>query len=437
MGTVTVMQLSRPISVVGGSGSRRVGLGVNRPIRDTKLSKLVRVFRESMHMPDPAPLYAVVGTIAGNMLPGPPVWLMLIAGASGGKTELLLSTKSVPGVHLHGRLSGVAALLSGVPRKDVKAGSTGGILRQIGSNGILLLKDFTSVLSLPKDVLTEILGTFTELYDGEWSRDVGADGGRQLSWSGKLGFLAGCTPLIDRHHTAMGELGPRFMNFRYTETEGYAESRSALTRPVIDTVRENLCEAMREFFDGFDADEHREVELTEQELGRLIALATLSSRSRSPVARNNWTREVEEVPSWEMPARLSLEIQQLAKGMRAVGVGSEEMWRVLGKVALDGVPAARRVMLLALADCNLKKKGSGMTLMELTARSKCSSQTSRRALEDMGLHGVVRSSGPAAGTSSKGKGEVWELTDWMKEQWRIAYPKGYEGVLGEKHSGRA
>jgi hypothetical protein len=97
-------------------------------------------------------------------------------------------------------------------------------------------------------------------------------------------------------------------------------------------------------------------------------------------------------------------------------------------------------MLLALADCNLKKKGresGGMTLMELTARSKCSSQTSRRALEDMGLHGVVRSSGPAAGTSSKGKGEVWELTDWMKEQWRIAYPKGYEGVLGEKHSGRA
>jgi hypothetical protein len=74
--------------------------------------------------------------------------------------------------------------------------------------------------------------------------------------------------------------------------------------------------------------------------------------------------------------------------------------------------------------------------MELTSRSRCSSQTSRRALEDMGLHGVVRAT-TGGGGGSKGKGEVWELTDWMKEQWRVAYPKGYEGVLGEKHSGRA
>jgi hypothetical protein len=419
------------------TSSRRVGLGVNRPIPDKKLARLVAAFRENMHMPDPAPLYVVVGTVAGNFISGSPVWTMLIGGASAGKTEVLLSTQHVKRVHMIGRLSGVSALLSGVPRKDVRAGSSGGILRDVGTLGIMMLTDFTSVLSLPKDTLGEILGAFTGIYDGEWSRDVGADGGRHLAWSGKCGFLAGCTPMIDRHQEMLSGLGPRFIQYRYPETEGYAETRMALLRRDLDDIRGALADAMARFFDDFEVDED-DLQLKPSDADRLIAMATLSARARSGVHRHAYTREVEGVPDRENPPRLGLELKQLKRGMHAAGVPSEERWRVLGKVALDGVPAVRRVMVLALADAETRKvrgASGGLGIGELVSKGKCSTQTIRRALEDLALHGVVKNSGGGAG--SKGKGDMWELSGWMKEQWRVAYPKGYEGVLGEKFSGRA
>jgi len=39
---------------------------------------------------------------------------------------------------------------------------------------------------------------------------VGTDGGRALEWQGKVGFVGGVTPTIDRHHAVMGAMGERF-----------------------------------------------------------------------------------------------------------------------------------------------------------------------------------------------------------------------------------
>jgi hypothetical protein len=410
--------------------SRRVGMEVNRPIPPGKLRNLVREFRENLHLPDPAPLYVVVGTIAGNLLPGVPVWTMMIGSPSCGKTELLLAVEHVRKVHLEGRLTGEAALLSGTNRKDVRAGATGGVLRQIGSQGIFLLKDFTSILTMQPDDMRNLLGAFVELYDGRWSRDIGADGGRKLEWPGggavgKLGFLTGCVPAVDRHHGVMADLGPRFLFFRYPEAEGYAESRTALTRVGFEQVRKELCEAMTEFFEEMETEELPPT--PEGSVDRMIALATLSSRARSPVHRHPYTREVEDVPSWEMPPRLSQELAQLNAGMTVAGVGEEERWRILGKMAVDGVPSVRRIVLLTL--CRMQQEqdrgGLGLGLRELVKETKCSSQTTRRALEDLELHGVV-------GEGKRGKEDVWYLSEWTVERWKEAFPGGYEGMLGER-----
>jgi putative DNA primase/helicase len=55
---------------------------------DATLESTVAVFQRWLHLPDPDPLYAVLGTIAANRLPGDPVWLLDVGGSSWGKSEL-------------------------------------------------------------------------------------------------------------------------------------------------------------------------------------------------------------------------------------------------------------------------------------------------------------------------------------------------------------
>jgi hypothetical protein len=110
------------------------------------LSEAVQVFSKWLHLSDPYLLYTVWGTYAANMLQGDPVWLMVVAGPSTGKTEALLSLSCCPLVHVTSIIT-EAGLLSGVSRKERSRNATGGVLRKIGEHGVLILKDFGSILS--------------------------------------------------------------------------------------------------------------------------------------------------------------------------------------------------------------------------------------------------------------------------------------------------
>ena len=57
----------------------------------------------------------------------------------------------------------------------------------------------------------ELLAALREIYDGKWTRVIGADGGRTLSWAGKIGLLFGCTRVYDSYYGVISELGDRFL----------------------------------------------------------------------------------------------------------------------------------------------------------------------------------------------------------------------------------
>jgi Bifunctional DNA primase/polymerase, N-terminal/Primase C terminal 1 (PriCT-1) len=150
------------------------------------LADVLEAFRRWLYLPDPGALYVTLGTVAANRMPGDPVWLLLVAASSSGKTEILLSLNDLDEIVLAATLT-EAALLSGVPRKDHASGATGGLLRKIGDYGILTLKDFGSVLSMPHATRAQTLAALRECFDGSWDRPMGTDGGKVLSWQGKLG----------------------------------------------------------------------------------------------------------------------------------------------------------------------------------------------------------------------------------------------------------
>src|SRR5262249_54877555 len=82
----------------------------------------------------------------------------------------------------------------------------------------LVLKDFGSILSLRPDTKAELLAALREIYDGKWTRIIGADGGKVLQWSGKIGLLFGCTRVYDSYYGVVSELGDRFLLCRMEPT---------------------------------------------------------------------------------------------------------------------------------------------------------------------------------------------------------------------------
>src|SRR5262249_12910830 len=121
------------------------------PIEDARA-----VFEKWLILPSPIPFYAMVSTVAANKLPGIPVWLGLVAPPSSAKTEMLNSLGVLPHVQLTGTLT-EAALLSGVPKKQQATSAKGGLLREIGAFGILLLKDFGTILSMHPENKAKLL----------------------------------------------------------------------------------------------------------------------------------------------------------------------------------------------------------------------------------------------------------------------------------------
>jgi len=155
-----------------------------------KLSTVVTTFQKWLYLPDKISLYVVLGALAANLLPGDPLWLLMIGPPGSGKTELILPLAKLARVIMASTLT-EAALLSGTASRDKAKESSGGLLRLIGDFGILLCKDFTSVLSMNRDSRAAVLAALREIYDGAWDRHIGTDGGKTLSWKGKLGLIAG------------------------------------------------------------------------------------------------------------------------------------------------------------------------------------------------------------------------------------------------------
>jgi hypothetical protein len=380
-----------------------------------------QVFKKWLHLPDPGVVTVTVSAIAANRIEGDPVWPLLIGPPASGKTEILDSLLGLPNMHPAGTLS-EAALLSGSPNREKAADASGGLLRAIGKFGFIVCKDFTSVLSMSREVRTPLLAALREVYDGHWVRHIGTDGGRTLPWSGKAVLIGGCTPIIDQYHAVTAAMGERFVFCRLPDIKPQVQARQALLHVGKEVVmRRELREAVQGLFAGFDPIEFA---LDDDASVRLSALATLVARSRSAVERDGYHREVELIPGSELPARLVLSLARLFHGMQMLGASKDECWRLVTKVALDCIPDVRRRVFQFL-----QARDVASTTTDIALNINYPTNTARRALEDLAAHGVVN-------RYSKGKGnpDEWELSLFSCELVKTAgipdvtVPEKSEGV---------
>lgn len=389
-----------------------MGMSITPLPGQVRLPDVIEVFRRWLHLPDVGALEAVLAALVANRLPGDPVWLMLVGPPGGGKSELLSAAVGLHDVHPVATVT-EAALLSGTPKREVTAGSKGGLLRVIGDYGIILCKDFGSVLSMNRDARASVMAALREVYDGSWTRHLGADGGRSLHWEGKVGMIVGCTPTIDSHHSVMGSMGERFVLYRFETADGDKQVDRALDHVGHEhEMRAELGAAVERFIGGLYLPSSLP-KLAPAEADRLKALATLAVRCRSAVERDNYHRDIELIPEPEAPGRLALVLARLLGALDLMGVEHDESWRVVAKVALDSMPALRRAVLHEL----LGSTGERSTT-SIGASINYPTQTTRRALEDLQAHGVLSKT-----AGGEGRADMWAVSAWARRRWETTFPE--------------
>jgi hypothetical protein len=365
-------------------------------------AQVLACFRKWLYLEDAGLIEVILGTIAANLMDGDPVWLMIVGASGGGKTEPLNAAVRLHFVHLAATVT-ESSLLSGTPKKEKSKTAKGGLLREVGPFGLLLLKDFTSMLSQRRDASAAVLSAFREIYDGSWTRHVGSDGGTTLHWAGKLAVIAGCTDTIDSHHAVIGTMGERFAFYRLPPSDERQLSRHALKMAGKESqMRAELSRAVCGLFAGVELPDVLP-ELSEHDIERLINLAALTARCRSAVERDNHTRDITLTLSPEAPTRIAKILRQLFHGMEAIGIERPRIWAALEKIALDSMHKVRRAALEVLRDEQTHATG------EIATAIQYPTPTARRALEELHAHGVL-----ICMKGGAGKSDSWQFSDWAK-----------------------
>lgn len=372
------------------------------PMLDTgpkTIAQVEDVYARWLHDGDKVTTRVVHAVYVANMvLDGDPVWVFLVGGSGQGKTERLAPLSVMPRVELASTLSGEAALLSATARKDRAEHAHGGLLRRIGQRGLLVVKDFTSILEMDRTARGQVLAALREVYDGRWDREVGAEGGQTLTWQGKCGFLAGCTTAIDRAHSVMNDMGPRSLFVRLTPASPGQIAGSALDHMGREKqMRDDLAAATAGLLANLTGTAH---EVTPAARSGLIGLASLVSQARSPVHRD-WKGEIELIGDPEAPTRIIKQLGQIWRACGVLGLGQPESWEVVRRCALDSIPKLRGAVIRHLAGLSepATTTAVGIGVVHPT-------KTVKRALEDLAAHGVVN-------RESRGQGlaDLWQLSN--------------------------
>jgi len=388
----------------------------------TDLDEVRHVFKYYLFLPDPGPIEIVLAAYVANCLPGDPVWILLVGPPGYGKTELLGSLSKVQHVHSVAVLT-EASLLSGTPKREAP-NAKGGLLHEMGDFGIMLLKDFGGILSLTRESRGPILAGLREVYDGAWTRYVGSDGGRVLTWQGKAGLIGGATPSIDQHYAVMATLGERFVYYRLPGGDQHAKTSQALSFAGQEAeMRKDLAEYVARFLNNLDLTKEPPT-LDDTDKGRLVTLATFTARCRSPIEReSSQNREITLIPGAESPTRLVKVYSQLFRALLIMGLDKSRVWELITKIAFDSMPALRRAVIFTMLRQDKDYKTS-----ELATLLGYPTNTTRRTLEDIGCYDIV----DREAAEEKGQADLWFTTDWTRTTFKavtMGVPEILKGVL--------
>ncbi|HEY3005110.1 MAG TPA: DUF3854 domain-containing protein [Kribbellaceae bacterium] len=337
----------------------------------------------------------VLATAAVERLGGDPAWLLVVSGSGNAKTETVCCLAGV-GAHIVSTISGEAALLSGTAKRERAKDATGGLLRKMGARGLLVVKDFTSIISMNRDTRGLVLSALREVHDGRWGRDIGGEGGRSLTWTGRLVVIGATTTAYDQAHAVISKMGDRFALVRMDSTTGrIAAGRKAMSNVNRERqMRQDLSEAAAAVLAGLRP-EAADVDESAAEV--LLSLADVVTLARTAV-EHDYRGDVIDAHAPEMPTRFAKMLIQVARGCLALGMDPKDALAAAVRVAGDSMPPLRLAVLGDVVD------HPGTNLAEAVDRLQKPRSTVDRTLQALHIIGLL-----VIGEKQPGRGWSYRL----------------------------
>jgi hypothetical protein len=343
------------------------------------LEGVLGAFDELLLMPDRGAVTVALAGIVANYATGDVVWPLLVGPPGCGKSEIITALTSAPDVRALSSLT-PQTLLSGY--EATRSGKPASLLLEIGEFGILAFKDLTTVLTMHREARSQIIGQLREVADGKTEKSFG--NGLHVVWAGKLGLVAGVTPIIDEQHNFLAVMGERFILYRLPEVTRSALARRSLAKRGHEPeLRERIRATVGDFLEQFR--ECGYLALPDSFTEPLVSLSDIITRARSGVARDGYSRELQYLPQPEAPTRLTKQLAQLAAAALAIGVDAGDAWRLIRKVGWDSVPAVR----CAVLDC-LGRQTEPVPLSVVEEQTGLPKNTVSRLVEDLVVLDLAR-----------------------------------------------
>ena len=132
-----------------------------------------KVLRKHNHNPDLLAARVLYAGFAAHRLAGTPVWVMLVAPPGTMKTELLNGLTGLPNVHFVDQLTLQTFLSGQIPDPLKPSKISASLLHRIGAEGVMVVPDFSTMLSGGSDKRNSIFSDMRRIYDGQLKKEFG------------------------------------------------------------------------------------------------------------------------------------------------------------------------------------------------------------------------------------------------------------------------
>lgn len=351
--------------------------------------ELVNIYQKFFHMPDTTAIKVMYGSIYANKIEADMVWMFLVGPPSSLKTELIQSLKMCPEMEMVTTVT-PQSFISGYKGADEQS------FLKILNNRCLLVKDFTTTLTMPQIQRDAVFGQLRDIYDGEHSKKFGND---LKKFNTKFGIIAGVTNAIEKLGMIQQTLGERFLRYNIPILKGEKDENIGCEN-VIDrigkekVVREELCLAAKRFLGTHT---FQLPTFSRKVKDQIIYISRFTAFLRGFVDRD-YHGNILYKPGKEGPFRIAKQMAQMALGLAIVENKPEvtlEEVNIVKTIALSTCPSLMEGVVRALYYTN----GAPMRSLAIAEMSQMPLSRVRTVLEDMEMLKMVKKQSVANGPS--------------------------------------
>jgi len=346
------------------------------PVDNPTWKMVIEKMSVFLFITDIVPYTIIMATFLSNKMKGSPIWTFLVGPASNGKTVML--ALFTPGSRVNKYIHPLSTLTKNTLISGLKDNVD--LLQRIHTK-ILIVKDFTTIMSKKKDERNEILAQFREAHDGHLTAEFGSGVGTKTIKS-KFTFIAGVTGAIDVIGNIMGFLGERFIKVRFHDRSD--EFRDGAVNVAYQNIvpdsklLQSITDIIFSLYEKFDPEN---LPTIPENIELLIKnCADITANLRVVIHRDR-NHNLKSLPDPEVGSRLVKNYKKLAQSLAWLLRKDEvnlEVVSYLYRVTLD-TPDATRIKVLKTLTFHPQKTGdiAGITRLNFT--------TNKRILEDLNM----------------------------------------------------